>query len=86
MGNREYTEEQSLVGLTENEVQERIAAGQMNRADITTEKTAKQIILSNTLTYFNLIFLVSESDVSACGDRQHGDRHRAGAAGKKNTG
>ncbi len=27
-------------------------------ADITTEKTTKQIILSNTLTYFNLIFLV----------------------------
>lgn len=58
MGSREYTEEQSLVGLTEAEVQERIAAGQTNRADITTEKTTKQIILSNTLTYFNLIFLV----------------------------
>ena len=58
MGSREYTEEQPLVGLTENEGQERIAAGQVNRADITTEKTTKQIILSNTLTYFNLIFLV----------------------------
>ena len=58
MGSKEYTEEQSLVGLTEAEVQERIAAGQTNRADITTEKTTKQIILSNTLTYFNLIFLI----------------------------
>ncbi|WP_334116640.1 cation-translocating P-type ATPase [Ligilactobacillus sp.] len=45
-------------GLTQKEVEERTNAGKTNRSDASTGLTVKQIILSNTLTYFNLIFLV----------------------------
>lgn len=45
-------------GLTQKEVKERINAGKTNQSDASTGLTVKQIILSNTLTYFNLIFLV----------------------------
>ena len=45
-------------GLTAGEVEERIARGLVNRADITTDKTTAQIIKSNLFTYFNLIFLI----------------------------
>jgi len=48
----------SIRGLTENEVKKRIAKGLTNQTDISTDKTTKEIILSNTLTYFNLIFLI----------------------------
>lgn len=51
-------EDEKYSGLTQSEVRERIAAGKTNRADTSTGLTVKQIILSNTLTYFNLIFLV----------------------------
>lgn len=47
-----------LAGLTAREVEDRIAKGLVNRADITTDKTAGQIVLSNLCTYFNLIFLI----------------------------
>ncbi len=62
--NRKMTEEKteevvcSIQGLTEEEVQERVAQGLTNHADITTGKTAAQIVKSNLLTYFNLIFLI----------------------------
>ena len=69
----------SIRGLTENEVKKRIEKGLTNQTDISTDKTTKEIILSNTLTYFNLIFLIisiidpcwflSEPDLSA-------DHHR----------
>lgn len=45
-------------GLTAKEVRERVEAGQTNYADISTEKTTAQIVKSNLLTYFNLIFLI----------------------------
>lgn len=45
-------------GLTSAEVNERINKGLVNQADTSTEKSTKEIVLSNTLTYFNLIFLV----------------------------
>ena len=45
-------------GLTSAEVNERVNKGLVNQADTSTEKSTKEIILSNTLTYFNLIFLV----------------------------
>ena len=48
----------SIRGLTENEVKKRIEKGLTNHTDISTDKTTKEIILSNTLTYFNLIFLI----------------------------
>lgn len=56
----EKTEEMvcSIQGLTEEEVQERVAQGLTNHTDITTGKTAAQIVKSNLLTYFNLIFLI----------------------------
>lgn len=48
----------SIQGLTEEEVKERVAQGLTNHTDITTGKTAAQIVKSNILTYFNLIFLI----------------------------
>lgn len=51
-------EEKAYAGLTAGEVEERIAQGFVNRADITTDKTTAQIVKSNLFTYFNLIFLI----------------------------
>lgn len=48
----------TIKGLTKEEVAKRIEQGLVNQTDISTDKTTKEIILSNTLTYFNLIFLV----------------------------
>ncbi len=45
-------------GLTSHEVEEKVKAGLVNKTDISTDKTVKEIIKSNTLTYFNLIFLI----------------------------
>ena len=45
-------------GLTEDEVNERVEQGLVNQSDISTGKSVKNIILSNILTYFNLIFLI----------------------------
>lgn len=45
-------------GLTEDEVNERVEQGLINQSDISTGKSVKNIILSNILTYFNLIFLI----------------------------
>ncbi len=53
-----HTPHKNLAGLTAREVEDRIAQGLVNRADITTDKTARQIVLSNLCTYFNLIFLI----------------------------
>lgn len=47
-----------ILGLTSEEVRERINNGQTNHTDISTQKTVGQIIKSNVLTYFNLIFLI----------------------------
>lgn len=46
------------MGLNENEVAARVNAGLVNKADISTDKSVKEIIRSNTLTYFNLIFFI----------------------------
>ena len=48
----------TIKGLTKEEVAKRVEQGLTNQTDISTDKTTKEIILSNTLTYFNLIFLV----------------------------
>lgn len=48
----------SILGLTSDEVRERVEKGLTNHADISTQKTVGQIIKSNLLTYFNLIFLI----------------------------
>ena len=46
------------MGLTSEEVRERIDKGLTNHTDISTQKTVGQIVKSNLLTYFNLIFLI----------------------------
>ena len=47
-----------LVGLSEAEVATRVERGDVNKADIKTDKTKREIVLSNVCTYFNLIFLI----------------------------
>ena len=46
------------VGLTGAEVAVRVDSGKVNKADIGTDKTKREIIISNVCTYFNLIFLI----------------------------
>lgn len=46
------------IGLTDAEVEQRIEQGLTNHTDISTDKTTKEIIVSNVGTYFNLIFLI----------------------------
>ncbi len=46
------------VGLTDDEVRARIEEGLVNKSEVSAGKSVKDIILSNTLTYFNFIFLV----------------------------
>lgn len=48
----------ALNGLTQDQVNERVLQGLTNHVDFSTGRTVKEIIRSNTLTYFNLIFLV----------------------------
>ena len=47
-----------LVGLGEAEVATRVERGEVNKADIKTDKNKREIVLSNVCTYFNLIFLI----------------------------
>ena len=48
----------NITGLTDEEVRQRVEDGFTNRTDISTDKTTKEIVVSNVFTYFNLIFLV----------------------------
>lgn len=48
----------NITGLTDEEVRQRVEEGLTNRADISTDKTTKEVVISNVFTYFNLIFLV----------------------------
>lgn len=48
----------NITGLTDEEVRQRVEKGLTNKADISTDKTTKEIVISNVFTYFNLIFLV----------------------------
>lgn len=48
----------NIMGLTDEEVRQRVEEGFTNRTDISTDKTTKKIVVSNVFTYFNLIFLV----------------------------
>lgn len=48
----------NIMGLTDEEVRQRVEEGFTNRTDISTDKTTKEIVISNVFTYFNLIFLV----------------------------
>ena len=44
-------------GLTKSQVQERINRGLVNTAVDSVEKTTREIIIENTFTYFNMIFM-----------------------------
>lgn len=55
------------VGLTEQQARERADSGYANVAIESSSKTVGQIILSNTLTYFNLIFFVLAALLIAVG-------------------
>ena len=46
------------IGLTGEEVNERIARGEVNRTTISSSKSVKDIIIENVCTYFNLVFTV----------------------------
>lgn len=48
----------NITGVTDEEVRQRVEEGFTNRTDISTDKTTKEIVVSNVFTYFNLIFLV----------------------------
>lgn len=48
----------SSTGLRTQEVRERVQRGLINRTDAAAGKSGKEIVLSNTVTYFNLIFPV----------------------------
>lgn len=48
----------NITGLTDEEVRQKVEEGLTNRTDISTDKTTKEIVISNVFTYFNLIFLV----------------------------
>lgn len=45
-------------GLSAEQVKSRIRDGQVNRCENSAGKTVRQIVISNTCTYFNFIFLV----------------------------
>lgn len=47
-----------MAGLTQQQVDERIRAGQVNENENPNTRTVKQIILENTLTFFNFINVV----------------------------
>ena len=56
--NKGIFKKEKTMGLTQQQVQERIDQGLTNETDLSTDKTTKEIIISNTFTYFNLIFLI----------------------------
>ncbi len=50
--------ENKIIGLSSEEVNQRIEAGLVNDSVIKTDKTKKEIVLSNIITYFNIIFII----------------------------
>lgn len=51
-------EESVLIGLTRQEVSDRVAKGEVNLSQIKTSRSNKEIILRNTMTIFNLLNIV----------------------------
>ncbi|MBQ3318481.1 HAD-IC family P-type ATPase [Candidatus Saccharibacteria bacterium] len=47
-----------ITGLTNDEVLERVRAGQTNASELKTSKSVGEIVRDNVFTYFNLIFLI----------------------------
>ncbi len=50
--------ENEILGLSTEEVNKQVEAGLVNNAAVTTDKTKKEIVLSNVITYFNIIFII----------------------------
>lgn len=86
----------TLTGLTDQEVEERVQQGFVNHTSNKTGKSVKEIIMSNLLTYFNLIFFhyrhiaylcrfVPKSYVSANHYRKHNDWNCARTKSEANT-
>ena len=50
--------ETEIKGLTSEEVLDRTKLGLVNEANIKTDKSIKEIVISNIFTYFNFIFLI----------------------------
>ena len=83
-----------MTGLTEEQVKERIEAGQTNADENPNTRTYKQIVKENTLTFFNFLNLVLLVLVLMVGSfknafcmyhhYQYADRNRSGNPGKKN--
>jgi len=85
-------EKRILRGLSKEEVEERFIEGFVNKTDISTEKSAKEIVKSNVFTYFNFIFLVitillcvvfPEPDFPANHHRKYADWNYSGIAGEE---
>ncbi len=53
-----FARHESIQGLSSEEVNERVEQGLTNRTNITTDKSTWDIIRSNLMTYFNLVFLI----------------------------
>ena len=56
-----------MTGLTNEQIQERIAQGKVNVSDNLNTRTYKQIILENTLTFFNFLNIVLSAMVILVG-------------------
>ena len=55
------------IGLTQEQVHTRIKAGYQNTAVESNSKSLKEIVLSNVVTYFNMIFFVLAAAIIAVG-------------------
>lgn len=61
----------SIVGLNSSQVNERKAKGLYNKSVEAPTKTVKQIVISNILTYFNMIFFVIAAALICVGGFKH---------------
>lgn len=49
----------NITGLTDEEVRQRVEEGFTNRTDISTDKTTKEIVISNDFHIFLTLFFLS---------------------------
>lgn len=64
----DYIQEKQIIGLTTEEVNQRIKDGKVNIADNDASKTVSQIIRSNVFTYFNFIFAIIAAALIVVGE------------------
>ena len=68
------------IGLTQEQVHTRIKAGYQNTAVESNSKSLKEIVLSNVVTYFNMIFFVLAAAIIAVGAWYNPDLHVRGGS------